>query len=860
MQTENSQHTTTVALIVTILAVIAVALRFVTRRLTKAGIAADDWWILMGLLLLIITGAVLLYGVKSDPNGGETINRDSPTFDYTPHVVYLQMSWAAAILYFSVVTAIKISILLMYRRIFSASLVRSFWVFMGLVVVWWLVGTVATCISCVPASRFWTGPSAGGWCFNFNIYWMVMGLIEIIVDIGILVLPIGVVVGLQMPNSQKILVAGIFLLGSFVVITGVVRVVLGYAPGSQNVDFPRAELWSTVHVGMAIVCACLPNFRPLLNRITASARRLYGSAITSDRNPNASGSSGSRSGVSKNKNAAELMTLGNIRRPKPNELEDTNADTRRLTRNGSGDLESRSLVKSRQAKVINLTFLIADKMENSGKLCLLRTSQNNFTTLQVKPLDSLDAHSFNHPPQDYIQGVHEIWGWAVVFFLTKSSPAGMAPSTTITTNADDRPMEVVTFSPGKRYIAACISILSVNLACALDATTIAVALPAISEALNGNAIEAFWAGTSFLLTSTIWQPIFVAFSHVFGRKPLLLFSLILFTIGSVLGGAAHNTATLLTGRCIQGSGVGGILVLTEALITDTVPLRQRGNAMASLGVVWAVGSVTGPLIGGALANRNAWRWVFYLNLPIIAVGFVGCVWFLQLERKERTFEEKLSEIDYIGSIIFVGSLTSFLIPLTWGGVAYSWKSWHTLVPLLLGAVGLLGFCAYEGMVAQKPILPTRLFRNPSSNIAYLCTFLHGMILWTIVYYVPLYFMSVQSYTSVMAGIAALPETLTIAPFAIVFGIIATKTGSYRWGLWIGWAITAFGCGMLYLLDVGTSVFCWIFLMLGSGIGMGLLYPALSLAIQASAPVEDAATAARLFTFFRALDQTVGVAI
>lgn len=119
--------------------------------------------------------------------------------------------------------------------------------------------------------------------------------------------------------------------------------VLGYAPGSQNVDFPRAELWSAVHVGMAIVCACLPNFRPLLNRMTASARRLYGSAITSDRDPNKSGSGGSRTAVSKNKNATELMTFSNNRRQRPNELEDTNADTRRLTmneRNESEELES----------------------------------------------------------------------------------------------------------------------------------------------------------------------------------------------------------------------------------------------------------------------------------------------------------------------------------------------------------------------------------------------------------------------------------------------------------------------------------------------------------------------------------------
>ncbi|ATZ56044.1 hypothetical protein BCIN_12g05820 [Botrytis cinerea B05.10] len=340
MQNETSQHTTTAALVVTILAAITVALRFWTRRLTKAGVAADDWWILIGLLLLIVTGSLLLYGVKSDPSGGETIDRDSPTFDYKPHVTYLIMSWVCAILYFSVVTAIKISILLMYRRIFSSSLVRSFWVFMGVIIVWWFVGTIAACISCVPASRFWIGPSAGGWCFNFNIYWMIMGLFEILIDIGILILPVGVVIGLQMPNSQKVLVAGIFLLGSFVIITGIVRVVLGYAPGSQNVDFPRAELWSAVHVGMAIVCACLPNFRPLLNRITASARRLYGSAITSDRDPDATGSSGSRSAASKNKTAVELMTLSHIRRRGANELEDRNADTRGLTMTESGDLHS----------------------------------------------------------------------------------------------------------------------------------------------------------------------------------------------------------------------------------------------------------------------------------------------------------------------------------------------------------------------------------------------------------------------------------------------------------------------------------------------------------------------------------------
>jgi hypothetical protein len=146
------------------------------------------------------------------------IDRNSPTFDYAPHATFLKVSFITAILYFSVVTAIKISILLMYRRIFSVDYFRLESLLVGIiVVVWWIVGTIATIISCLPIDRLWMGPSAGGYCFDFNIFWMAMGAVELVVDILILLLPVNVILGLRMSKQQRVLLVGIFLLGGLYV-------------------------------------------------------------------------------------------------------------------------------------------------------------------------------------------------------------------------------------------------------------------------------------------------------------------------------------------------------------------------------------------------------------------------------------------------------------------------------------------------------------------------------------------------------------------------------------------------------------------------------------------------------------------
>ena len=352
----------------------------------------------------------------------------------------------------------------------------------------------------------------------------------------------------------------------------------------------------------------------------------------------------------------------------------------------------------------------------------------------------------------------------------------------------------------------------------------------------------------------------VELSSTFGRRTVLLIALGLFAIGAIICGLSHGFISLIVGRSIQGVGGGGLIALTQVLITDMAPLRMRGKFFALISTVWALGSVTGPIAGGALAGDAAWRWMFWLQLPFVGLGLVGAVAFLKLHYRERSRITKLQELDYIGSTIFVGSVTSFLIGVSWGGVQHAWSDWHVLVPLILGVTGLLIFCLYELKAPTGAILPLELFSNASTSIVYISTMLHGIILWTMVYYLPVYFQGVKGYSPLISGVAALPQTCTVVPCAMAVGICAGVTKRYRWALWLGWLLTTLGCGLLILLDVSTGIAAWIFLELVSGVGIGLLFPSMSLAIQASSAQQHTAVAATLFAFFRAFGQAVGVAV
>lgn len=206
---------------------------------------------------------------------------------------------------------------------------------------------------------------------------------------------------------------------------------------------------------------------------------------------------------------------------------------------------------------------------------------------------------------------------------------------------------------------------------------------------------------------------------------------------------------------------------------------------------------------------------------------------------------------------------------------YPWDSWRVLFPLLIGVAGIVGFCFYERHLSRnaftddgsllpgnniEPIIRGSIFNNRSMIVTYFGTVVHGVVLWGILYFLPIYYQGVQGYTPIISGVAMLPESGFVAPVSIIVGISCAITGRYRWAIWGGWFMTTFGSGLLLLLKPDSSIPQWVFLNIVISAGGGMLFPAMGLGVQAAGRARDAGHAAAFYSFARVFGQSIGVAI
>jgi MFS family permease len=285
-----------------------------------------------------------------------------------------------------------------------------------------------------------------------------------------------------------------------------------------------------------------------------------------------------------------------------------------------------------------------------------------------------------------------------------------------------------TWTPTKNEWLIMISLAFISLMVALDASILVTVLPEIARKLNGTSVEAFWAGTSYLLTSAIFQPVIASISQTFGRQQLLIFSLLFFTVGTILCATSKDFTQMLTGRCIQGVGGGGIITLTQVIFCDIVPLRQRPKYFPLVLGSWSVGSILGPVVGGILTEKVSWRWCFHINYPFCGIGLIVAIAFVRLNRvAELTFAQKLKETDWIGALVFLGGMTSVLVGLSWGGIQHPWDSAATLAPIILGLFALVAFGLWQLYAKPHSLLPLSIFCNWSAIAAFYCAMINGLI-------------------------------------------------------------------------------------------------------------------------------------
>ncbi|KAF8540419.1 major facilitator superfamily domain-containing protein [Trichophaea hybrida] len=278
-------------------------------------------------------------------------------------------------------------------------------------------------------------------------------------------------------------------------------------------------------------------------------------------------------------------------------------------------------------------------------------------------------------------------------------------------------------------------------------------------------------------------------------------------------------STSLHGRSIKGVGGDGILVMVQIIFSDIVPLRHRTKWFGFIQLAWAIGSITGPLIGGLFAQHSTWRWVFYLNFPFCCIGFIV----IPL---------------VVGGGLFIGSTTSFLMAVTWGGVELVWGDWRTVLPLVVGGVGIVGTMVWEKWGAGRPMI--RLFVIDSRSA--------GLVLFALLYYISFFFSSVKSLSPTMTGIGLFPTTCGLLPSSLTVGILISRIGCFRWAVWTGWMVTILAT---------TS---WVLILLILGLGHGLLLNSLNVSVQTIARTEDVAHATAMYTFLRSFGMSLGVAI
>lgn len=317
---------------------------------------------------------------------------------------------------------------------------------------------------------------------------------------------------------------------------------------------------------------------------------------------------------------------------------------------------------------------------------------------------------------------------------------------------------------------------------------------------------------------------------------------------------------VIAGRVLQGLGGSGLDILSEIIVTDMTTLKERSLYLGLMALPTAVGTVLGPSVGGLFSAFVTWRWIGWLNLPILCVAVILTVFFLRLRPLEPTSASKLGRLDWIGMVLFASGTTLFALPVSWAGALFSWSSWPTILLLILGVVLLVAFAVYERF-PETPLMPHRLFYSRTAVVTLIGSFFHGMSLFSLLQWLPLLYQAALFETVLLSAVILLPTSVATVIFAIagVTAVGAVGKG-YRWAISLSWALTTAGTGLLLLLDVDSSAALRGGAPVLWGAGIGLLLRLLFLPSQASVPrVDDTSLAISALMTLRIFGGLLGIA-
>ncbi|RDI66340.1 EmrB/QacA subfamily drug resistance transporter [Nocardia pseudobrasiliensis] len=387
---------------------------------------------------------------------------------------------------------------------------------------------------------------------------------------------------------------------------------------------------------------------------------------------------------------------------------------------------------------------------------------------------------------------------------------------------------------------------------ALDSTIIATAVLTITERLGGFA-QFPWLFSIYLLAQAVTVPIYGKLADTVGRKPVMLFGIAVFALGSLLCGIATNMVALIIFRAVQGVGAGAVQPMSVTIAGDIYTLEERAKVQGYLASVWAVSSVLGPLLGGVFSEYVSWRWIFLINLPLAALAG----WVLMRNFRE-TPQRRRHRVDYLGAGLLTAGAGAVILALLEGGHSWGWAS-PTGIALFGGGVGALAAFVVVERRAANPVLPLWIFGRRVIVASSLISVLVGAIMLGLTSYVPIFTQDVLGTGALVAGLTVGALTLGWPLSAAQSGRIYLRIGFRITGL-IGASIAALGAGSLLLLTddsplLAVAAGCFVV-----GAGLGLIASPSLIAAQTSVDWSERGVVTSSNMFARSIGSAVGVAV
>ncbi|KKZ64109.1 hypothetical protein EMCG_01607 [[Emmonsia] crescens] len=369
-----------------------------------------------------------------------------------------------------------------------------------------------------------------------------------------------------------------------------------------------------------------------------------------------------------------------------------------------------------------------------------------------------------------------------------------------------------------------------------------------------------WIATSYFLTLTSFQPLYGRLSDIFGRKACLLFAYCVFGIGCVCCGLARNIRELIAARVFQGIGGGGMSTVVSIIMSDVVPLRDRGVWQGIINIIWATGSAVGAPLGGILADYIGWRWAFLLQGPLCLLAFISVAFTLHLPAREKShWRQKLRRIDFLGALVLVGAVFAFLLGADRGSNV-SWSMPITIVSMCLAVVLFGMFLCIEVWIAIEPFAPSHIIFDRSLFACYGCNFFSFAGYMGVLFYFPLFFQATYGVSATGAGLRLLPSIIAGVTGSLSGGIVMKRTGKYFWITVASYVLLTVGVSIIFLWS-GAVARNTVGIIVGitiSSFGSGVGITTTLIALIACASPRDQAVATACSYLFRSLGSVMGL--